>query len=467
VYLLFWDEADIAEPFGKIVFGAEPLRADREAVGFPDMQYGCEAPRDDGSTWVYGWRMANWADCPHRTLEVIRCVTADGLHFTGAETVGAWTNKDWQGFANIVRRPTDGALFLFPWSAGVLQVFRSMDGRQWQQLTDHAYTGHDAMCIFWYPPLGEFVNMQNTLQPYPKRYPDNIGAYRRVASFRRSKDGVQWTSFSPAFLGGADLWTPDADDPADLEFYRSIVFPLQGRYAMLLQDYLPPPPEANSRRATTKHGPRSHVEWAISRDGLNWKRPYRQTDATELVGGLPVQGPMVRGGLVRFYSPGGSVAALPEDRIFYVTCRANGEFTTPPVVMPATGLCLNANVLYRPNEGTTGRAYVMVELRDENGVVIPGYERGKCLLANQDGRALPLVWGDAGGSALAGRAVRLRIYLRDAKIYGLTAVAKSTGDGASLIPQRVPSSDLAQGSVLAPTPSSHSRATASRKPGSR
>src|SRR5690606_16973602 len=122
---------------------------------------------------------------------------------------------------------------------------------------------------------------------------DNINEYRRVLAFRRSKDGVVWEDFSPPFLQGKKYWTPDERDPIDLEFYRSVVFPTEGRYAMLLQDYYAPPPEANSRRKTTKHGPRSEVEWAISRDGLNWSRPFREIDATEQVGALAVQGPFV------------------------------------------------------------------------------------------------------------------------------------------------------------------------------
>lgn len=418
--LVFWEEADIVEPFDKIVFRAEPLQALPASVGYPDMQFGCEVPREDGSAWVYGWHMLNWADRERRTLEVIRCVTIDGVHFSDAQPVVRFVDKGWQGYANIVRRPTDGALFLFPWTAGKLQAYRSLDGQQWELLSKEVYKGHDAMCIFWYPQWNEFVNVQNFLQPFSKRYPDSIGSPRRVASFRRSKDGVEWTSFSPEFLQGQPYWTPDADDPVDLEFYRSIVFPHLGRYAMLIQDYLAPPPEANSRRATTKHGPASQVEWAISRDGLSWKRPYRELDAIETAGGIPLQGPMIRDGMLRFYHPGGGVVGLPEDRIFYATCRGNGEFSTPPLVMPEHGLCVNADIRYRPSEGTTGRAYLMAELRDENGTVIPGYERAKCLLANQDGHALPLRWDGADGSALAGHTVRLRFYLREAKIYGVT-----------------------------------------------
>lgn len=144
------------------------------------------------------------------------------------------------------------------------------------------------MTVIWYGPWNEFVNYQNTLEPFAKRYPDNIGNFRRVISFRRSADGIRWTSFSPRFLNSEKYWRPDERDPVDLEFYLGIVFPTGGRYAMLLQVYIAPPAEANSRRATTKHGPRGVVKWAISRDGLNWSRPYRELDATEHVAGLPV-----------------------------------------------------------------------------------------------------------------------------------------------------------------------------------
>ena len=273
---------------GRIEFLAEPLREGGKADGYPDMQFGCEAPRPDGGVWIYGWKLVNWQDPTRRAIEIVRVSTRDGLKFDGEEMLWLLVNKDWQGFANIVRRPTDGALFFFSYSAGELRVYRSDDGTTWQSLTDKAYIDHDAMTVIWYGPWNEFVNYQNTLEPFAKRYPDNIGNFRRVISFRRSADGIRWTSFSPRFLNSEKYWRPDERDPVDLEFYLGIVFPTGGRYAMLLQDYIAPPAEANSRRATTKHGPRGVVEWAISRDGLNWSRPYRELDATEHVAGLPV-----------------------------------------------------------------------------------------------------------------------------------------------------------------------------------
>ena len=422
VRILFWTREDVTDTLGKLEFDANPLEVETGITGYPNMAYGCEAPRGDGSARIYGWQSLNWSDKPNRALAIVRCATTDGRTFTDAETVFVRANPDWLGFANLVRRPTDGVFFFFTWSPGALHVFRSEDGKEWRQLTDKAYSDHDAMCVTWDATRGQFLNFQTTLEAFPKRYPDNIGSRRRVLSFRRSTDGVVWESVSPPFLRGETLWRPDADDPVDLEFYRVVAFPHQGRHVMLILDYAPPPAEANSRRATTKHGPRYLTEWAVSRDGLNWQRPFRERDAAEKIIWTPLQGPFRRGGVLRFYGGEGKCGSLPADRLFYATCRANGEFSTPLFNMLAGGLTLNADARWRPGE-TPGQAYVMAELWDERGCVVPGYERASCLFENVDGRALPLRWGEKDGSELAGRAVRLRFYLRDAKLYSVTSKA--------------------------------------------
>ena len=420
LHLPFWDAQDVVNPLGPLKFQAEPLQKEGLADGYPPVLFGCEVPLSDGNAWVYGWKLTGWQDRATRTVEVVRAMTRDGVTFSGEETVLKLVNSDWQGFVNIVRRPTDGRLFFFCWSAGHLQVYSSDDGLQWNRLTESAYVGHDAMNVIWYPPFQEFVNFQNTLQKTNKRYPDNIGEYRRVLSFRRSADGVVWNGFSPPFLKGAEFWAPDEQDPVDLEFYRSIVFPTQGRYAMLLQDYIAPPPEANSRRGSTKHGPRSEVEWAISRDGLNWDRPFRDQDATSQVFSLPVQGPLLRDGVFRFYERDRVITRVTEGRLFFVTGRGNCEFSTPDFAMPENGLTIDANVLYHPAEGLTGRSYLMAELRDENDQIIAGYDRGRCLYENQDGQTIPLQWENRNGSELAGRRVRLRFFFRDARLYSVS-----------------------------------------------
>ncbi len=418
--LLFWDHEDITSPFGKIEFGAEPLKNRGTAFGYPGMQYGCEAPRTEGGSFVYGWRIQNWSDATNRVLEVVRCTTEDGKTFFDEQVVFSYGKTSWQGFANVVRQPDNGEIYLFSWAEGHLYVFKSKDGHKFELLTKEAYIGHDAMCVTWHPDLNRFLNYQTITQPYQKRYPDNIGFHRRVLSFQKSSDGVTWEMFSPRFLGGQMLWQPDAADPADLEFYRCIVFPHLGRYAMLLVNYVPPPPNANSRRGNTKHGPSYMAEWAISRDGLNWERPFRNINAYACQFWMPTQGPIAGGGLLRFYHPDGRIAALVSDRIFYTTCRANGEFSTKTFQMPTQGLFLNAYLVYPEVERPNGQSYVMAELTNVKGEVIEGYEREKCLFEDCDGQNLPLLWEGKNGNELAGQNVRVRFFLRAAKIYELT-----------------------------------------------
>jgi hypothetical protein len=425
--LVFWDEEDVTDVAGgKLDFGAEVLQAAGRAEGYPsNVQYGCSVPREDGTSRIYGWRLADWEQREKRAVEVLRSITADGLRFRDTETVFRRVNPEWQGFVNVVYRPPGngrtGTLFLFSFAAGRLEVYSSGDGTDWTLVSPKAYQDHDACCVIWHAPSQALVNYQHTLQPWPaKRYPDNIGAHRRVMSFRRSTDGVTWESLAPPFLAGGRLWTPDEHDPVDLEFYRPVVFEHAGRYAMLLLDYLAPPPEANSRRRTTRHGPRSAAEWAQSRDGLNWKRGHRELDATSQLSWMPVQGPFARDRTLRFYGPNGEIGELADDRVFFVTSRANCEFSTRPFVMPQTPLALDADARYAPTEDL-GRAYIMAELIDENGKTMAGFERQKCLLENVDGRRLPLAWQGADPATLAGRTVRLRFYLREAKIYQVTA----------------------------------------------
>ena len=127
--LLFWEPEDIADPFGRIEFGAEPLQNLGAASGYPHMQYGCQAPRAEGGIFIYGWRVQNWSDSSNRVLEVVRCVTEDGVTFFDEQVVFSHGKTAWQGFANIVRRPDDGAIFLFSWADARLYVFRSDDGK--------------------------------------------------------------------------------------------------------------------------------------------------------------------------------------------------------------------------------------------------------------------------------------------------------------------------------------------------
>ena len=65
----------------------------------------------------------------------------------------------------------------------------------------------------------------------------------------------------------------------------------------------------------------------------------------------------------------------------------------------------------------TNQCYVMVAVLDDQGCVLAGFEREKCILKNVDAIDLPLRWGDQDTRALAGKKIRLRFFLRSARIY--------------------------------------------------
>ena len=84
--------------------------------------------------------------------------------------------------------------------------------------------------------------------------------------------------------------------------------------------------------------------------------------------------------------------------------------------MPKGDLLLNASA----NEYDS---YIMVELQDQEGKVIPGFEKEHCVHMGVDDTALHLRWKDESTDSLAGKVVRIRFYIRDARIYGIKSAA--------------------------------------------
>lgn len=425
--LHFWDKDDItADTYGKIEFRAHPLQSLGKAVDYPKyMTLGCTAPRKAGGYWVYGWTCCNEKGEFKETnpLQVIRCRTTDGVEFRDAKTVFTDKGQQWLGYANIVQRKTDGVLFMFAWARGepghALHVCSSADGENWKRLASPAYTDHDACFFIWHDPSKQFINYQTTYQRWEKRYPDNLGAEkRRVLSFRTSVNGIDWSPAMNVGFGGPyravkDLIVPDEQDPKELELYRVVVFPLHGRLVGLLCKYAPSPQMANTREGT-KHGPGMGVEWFFCREWSKLHRPYRDKDAVAEAGGWMARHAAVRiGGMLRFYNGRDqSIAGIQEDRLFYAFCRANGEFSSPLFTVPQGDLLLNVSA----NEYDS---YVMVELRDETEKAILGFEKQHCVHMGVDDTALRLRWKEKSTASLAGKVVRMRFYLRNARIYGI------------------------------------------------
>jgi hypothetical protein len=127
------------------------------------------------------------------------------------------------------------------------------------------------------------------------------------------------------------------------------------------------------------------------------------------------------------------LAGMRKDRISGVSARANGEFSTRLFTMPDGELRLNAAVpsFDRPWVRRSPQPYLMVEVRDAHGQVIPGFEREKCTIwdgAVSPARDLqvdttdkPLRWNGVSARELAGQRIRLRFYIGGSTVYAVTS----------------------------------------------
>ena len=137
---------------------------------------------------------------------------------------------------------------------------------------------------------------------------------------------------------------------------------------------------------------------------------------------------MVIGGMMLFRKPT-ELLGLPENRMTYVTTRANGVFETRTFEMPGTPLALNCR---QPGTGfgnDGNEAYIMAELLDGNDRVVAGYEKEKCIVQGPvDLTDLPLTWLDGtasgarrDGTELHGERLRLRFSFRSADLFSVSA----------------------------------------------
>jgi hypothetical protein len=422
-----------------------PVRLIREIEPPPFTIVGC-FPRPDGTWEVFGQQFTEVS--PGKALfeatndwKLIRATTRDSVTFQNQETALAQPAAPWTQHAAIAFNPDAKEYLLLKLkmdSSGFAYTgFFSSDGKQWQAHPGNPlfYEG-DAVSLFWSPALHRFVCVSKSLQPYRKHILDHGGPTkaltdnslrdRRVLMLRSSPDGRHWQPSESL----PDVWdhhgqkgahpaglltTPDADDPPDLEFYSGNGFWYHDRAYMMVLNYAASPITAR------KHAPHLDNEWWTSPDGLRWERPARGVNALEVFPQVPrlETPPMMIGGSL-LWLRGKLLVGLPEDRISYVSARANGEFSTRLFKMPAADLLLNAAVPAPERPFAKEQAYVMVSVLDERGQPIAGFAADRCVIRNEDRRDIPLKWGDASARELAGKTIRLRFSLRSANIYAVT-----------------------------------------------
>jgi hypothetical protein len=123
---------------------------------------------------------------------------------------------------------------------------------------------------------------------------------------------------------------------------------------------------------------------------------------------------------------------LPEYRLAGFHSDSNAEFSTAVFSVPSRRpLWINADAHW----DATRAAYVMVEVLDAaSGVVVPGYERERCVMMNVNGTRLPLEWNGSKPlhEHIVGQRVRLRVFYRAATVFAVGQVALKNTDEAAM-----------------------------------
>ncbi len=428
--LTFGSPGALTVEYGQVVYGAEAPRKGAVTCG-PGFNICGTLPLAD-TTLVYGIRRATGA-----LPQVWRASTNDGITFTDATQLFEVPPSTTRWLHGDVALKGETLVLLLcavgePWHQGhTFHVFSCpLAGGEVKQLSSEpVYRGQDAFGFVWNEKLGQFVNYQTAYQLWPdKRYPDNMPEIRRVLHLRTSPDGLVWTpggSFgaSGPYLPEDQLIVPDALDPPETEFYTFRAFSLGDFWAGVMVKYASQP-KALPLSSPFPHGPFLGCEWWVSSDGLAWERPFRDSSALE---GMPraftynLPAPIEVGEELRWVASGHSYS-LDRRRLFYACSRANAEVTTKTLTLSGRPLELEVSfeAERREEEGAFRSGYLMAELLDEAGQVIPGFEREKAVYLVSEATNLPLRWGERLlPEAAAGTQVQLKLYFRDMRLYSL------------------------------------------------
>jgi len=446
--LLFVDKTDIRDSRGHLTFSANPLQHLGKARGIPaNVHISCVVRGNDNLTEVYGYRFGP----AHSSWEIVRSHTRDGYNYEEFEVVYADQQEDYfyAGMSDI--GVNDEGYFLALTSrAGygkcrpghALWAFGSPDGENWQELVgEPVYRDHDSYDLLYDPSQDKWITYQITYRAWEsKPYMDTLGPLRRVLHIRTSDDGVHWCPSEDVWMQrpampSERVMVPDEEDPEEMEFYRMKVFRYANRYVGMMLNYAACPQIANpAAKEWGVHGPHLSGEWWISRDAMNWERPYRDIfacgPAPDIINHAPLRYEdkllfIIESG-AKGHSPGPpdghEVYGLPVDRLFYIGSMGSAQMSTIPFTMPDQPLYLNIEAgLHREELLMRYQSYVMAELLDEEGQVIEGYDKGKCIGYEINDLRWPLRWEGQDATELVGQTVQVRLYFRDARIYALTS----------------------------------------------
>jgi hypothetical protein len=267
----------------------------------------------------------------------------------------------------------------------------------------------DAMDAIYDPKRGEYAI-------YHKMWidgPDGNTGWKHAMGRTHSKDFIHWSN--PELL-----LAPDDRDPPSLEFHHSPVFYYGDRYFGLLQIL---------NRAV--RGGVIDIELAVSRDGLQWDRPFRnryflpKNDLKAFDSGNMTTNatPVFLEDEFRFYYGGGSEGATSQD--VYAVKSGIGLATMPrdrfASLRAAHGTCqittkpfpIGENRLIALNADAR-RGAIAVELLDGYGRLLKGFTKDEAVKLTTDSLNHSIKWSHGDVRQLSAGEYMLRLHLSGA-----------------------------------------------------
>ena len=296
---------------------------------------------------------------------------------------------------------------------GVSVAF-SPDGVRWTKYVDNPVIERSSdshMLLGWDDLHGKYVSYCR-----PSLHQGNNT--RRIGR-STSDDFVNWTEIE-------DVLVPDSDDPPGMEFYGMPVFKYEGLYLGQLLAYHAPPEESQIRFAGN-----IDLQLASSRDGIAWDRVGGRKPF--IPNGPP--GSIDHGGLSASRQP----VVMDDELWFYYSCSDQSHGVTGR----SGTICLGklrldgfgsvdagaetGTLVTKPFRCNGGRLSINAEAHggmvgvavlDESEIQFPGYSRQECALFDGDSVHHSVTWREKGSlEELKGRNIRLKFYLRNAKLY--------------------------------------------------
>lgn len=301
-----------------------------------------------------------------------------------------------------------------PWEKGMLHALHSPDGIRWSRMnaepviTDQPFDSHNV--VLWDPNLSAY-------RCYARYWADR--KVRAVHS-STSPDFREWQPFTPN--------TYDADVPLE-QFYTNATVVCPGAEHMYMSF---PKRFIESRKKVPEHpfSGLSDTMFMSSRDGIHWDRPF--LDAWLRPGqdrkNWTERSNMIAHGIVQIEPELFSLYVTEhyrweEIQLRRLTVRKHGfasihggyqggEIKTCPVIFSGNRLLLNY--------ATSAAGSIQVELLDESGQPLEGYEAADMEPLYGDELEGVVRWRNGEDvSALAGKPVRVRFLLQDADIYSM------------------------------------------------